>query len=109
MVRSNAEAISAGFSIVRPDSHAPGLRLSFWPVVPTRSGWYARFVMNTQRFVPIGTISDDRSQFRPVISKRHNPFFFMLLAATLLVSLSQIGCTGLTSANGSDPTAATTV
>src|ERR1039458_6631314 len=62
--------------------------------------------MNTQRFVPIGTISDDRSQFRPVISKRHNPFVFIVLAATLLISLSQIGCTGLTSA---DATGATTV
>lgn len=41
--------------------------------------------------------------------KRHNPFIFMTLAVALLASLTQVGCTGLTSANTTDPTNATTV
>jgi hypothetical protein len=68
--------------------------------------------MINQRIAPIQATRVEDLQLRHVSVKRHNPFVFMVLAAALLISLSQAGCTGLTSANAtapSDPTNATTV
>lgn len=66
--------------------------------------------MINQRFAPIGTIAATKPDVRPTESKRHNPFVFIALAVTLLVCLTQVGCTGLTSANApADPTTTTTV
>src|SRR5580693_5240223 len=68
--------------------------------------------MINQRIAPIEAISAEDLQPRRVSLKRHNPFICIALAAALLVSLTQVGCTGLTSANAtapSDPTNATTV
>src|SRR5271163_3409840 len=65
--------------------------------------------MINQRFAPKSTIAAAKPDVRPTESKRHNPFVFIALALTLLVSLAQVGCTGLTSANATDPTMTTTV
>jgi len=48
-------------------------------------------------------------RFGPAKSKRHNPFVYIALTAALLVSIAQSGCTGLTSANATDPATATTI
>jgi Abnormal spindle-like microcephaly-assoc'd, ASPM-SPD-2-Hydin/Fibronectin type III domain len=68
--------------------------------------------MINQRITPFQAIQAQNSRLQRVSSKRHNPFIFIVLAAALLVSLTQVGCTGLTSANATapaDPTTATTV
>jgi hypothetical protein len=69
-------------------------------------------VIINQRIAPIQAIQAENSRLERIPSKRHNPFIFIALAVALLVSLTQVGCTGLTSANGTapaDPTSATTV
>jgi hypothetical protein len=68
--------------------------------------------MINQRIIPTQAIQAEDLRLPRPSSRRHNPFIFMVLAAALLVSLTQVGCTGLTSANGTapaDPTNATTV
>jgi hypothetical protein len=68
--------------------------------------------MINQRIIPIQAMPAEDLRLPRRSSKRHNPFIFMALAAALLISLTQVGCTGLTSANGTapaDPTNATTV
>ncbi len=65
--------------------------------------------MINQRFGYLQASSAANSRRLRKPSKRHNPFVFIGLAAALLVSLTQVGCTGLTSANATDPTNATTV
>jgi Abnormal spindle-like microcephaly-assoc'd, ASPM-SPD-2-Hydin/Protein of unknown function (DUF1573) len=68
--------------------------------------------MINQRNTPIQASPAGNLRLRHVSSKRHNPFIFIALAAALLVSLTQVGCTGLTSANAAapaDPTNATTI
>jgi hypothetical protein len=66
-------------------------------------------VINSQRFASIDATPAHELQFRQAKSKRHNPFVFMLLAASLIFSVMQVGCTGLTSANATDPAIATTI
>jgi hypothetical protein len=68
--------------------------------------------MNNQRTTPNQAIQAENSRLQSVSLKRHNHFIFMILAAALLVSVTQVGCTGLTSANATappDPTNATTI
>jgi Abnormal spindle-like microcephaly-assoc'd, ASPM-SPD-2-Hydin/Protein of unknown function (DUF1573) len=65
--------------------------------------------MTNQRFAHLHAIPAENPRLQRKPSKRHNPFIFMVLSAALLVSLTQVGCTGLTSANATDPTNATTI
>jgi hypothetical protein len=65
--------------------------------------------MINQRFDPFRSTVAARSAVRPTESNRHNPFIFIALALAVLASLTQAGCTGLTSANApADPTNTTT-
>ncbi len=65
--------------------------------------------MINQRFSPIDAIHGGETGLHAVKSKRHNPFVYIALAAALLVSMTQVGCIGLTSAGATEPTTATTV
>jgi len=61
------------------------------------------------RFTAFKAIPVNEIRFRPTNSKRHNPFVYIALTAALLFSMAQVGCTGLTSANATDPATATTM
>jgi Abnormal spindle-like microcephaly-assoc'd, ASPM-SPD-2-Hydin/Transmembrane protein 131-like N-terminal len=68
--------------------------------------------MINQRFATLQASPAENSRPQRTSSKRQNPFIFVTLAAALLVCLTQVGCTGLTSANATapaDPTNTTTV
>jgi hypothetical protein len=63
--------------------------------------------MINQGFAPIQASSAAKSEFRPAKIKHNNPFVFIILAAALLISITQVGCTGLTTANATDPASPT--
>jgi hypothetical protein len=61
------------------------------------------------RLTPFKAIPADEIHCRPAQFKRHNPLVYIALTAALLISMAQAGCSGLTSANATDPATATTM